>query len=211
MALPMMRSDRERRVESPGCRRRERCRRFQRAIASLRAANAILRMMQSYSGRRTGEAIRVTVLVRRRPDGPPMPGAEYFLRPPAERTRLSEEEFAARYGASDEDLAKVTAFAETHSLRVVETNAARRTVILSGTVAQMSRAFGVSLGRYEQTVVRSRGEEPQTETYRGRDGAIYIPADLVGIVEGVFGLDNATSRSGTARTRRTRNRLARQR
>jgi kumamolisin len=136
------------------------------------------------------ETIRVTVLVRRRPDGPPMPGAEYFLRPPAERTRLSEEEFAARYGASDEDLAKVTAFAETHSLRVVETNAARRTVILSGTVAQMSRAFGISLGRYEQTVVRGRGEEPQTETYRGRDGAIYIPADLVGIVEGVFGLDN---------------------
>jgi kumamolisin len=136
------------------------------------------------------ETIRVTVLVRRRPDGPPMPGPDYFLKPPAERPRLSGEEFAARYGASDEDLAKVTAFAEGRSLSVVETNAARRTVILSGTVAQMSRAFGVSLGRYERTVVRRPGEEPQTETYRGRDGVIYIPADLVGIVEGVFGLDN---------------------
>jgi kumamolisin len=136
------------------------------------------------------ETVRVTVLVRRRPDGPPMPGPEYFLKPPTERRRMPEAEFAAKYGASEDDLAKVAAFADTHSLRVVETNAARRAVILSGTVSQMSRAFGVSLGRYEHSVVRRRGEEPRTETYRGRDGAIHIPADLVGIVEGVFGLDN---------------------
>ncbi len=44
----------------------------------------------------------------------------------------------------------------------------------------MSRAFAVDLYLYRSA----------EETYRGREGAIYIPTKLVGIVEGVFGLDN---------------------
>ena len=44
----------------------------------------------------------------------------------------------------------------------------------------MSKAFAVDLGVYESP----------KEKYRGREGAIYVPADIVDIVEGVFGLDN---------------------
>ncbi len=46
------------------------------------------------------------------------------------------------------------------------------------------------LVKYEHEVIRRRGAKPQTETYRGRDGVIQVPAELEPIVVGVFGLDN---------------------
>jgi kumamolisin len=137
------------------------------------------------------ETLRVTIALRRRPDGPPVPDFEYFRDTPAsDRRRLSEPDFAARYGADPGEIAAVVAFANEHGLTVVETHAGRRTVVVSGTVAAMSEAFAVRLDRYEHRVVRSRVQGPQTETYRGRDGFIYLPRELAGIVIGVFGLDN---------------------
>ena len=144
------------------------------------------------------ETFTVTIVLRRRTDGPPLPALEHFLSaPPEERQRMAPDEFAAKYGASPDDIAKVVQFASAEGLKVVETSAERRTVILSGNVAQMSKAFRVELGRYEHEVIRRRGEKPQTETYRGRDGVIQLPADEP-IVVGVFGLDAAESRSTTA-------------
>ena len=92
----------------------------------------------------------------------------------------SPQQFAQRFGAAERDLEQVGAFARSHGLTVSEQSVPRRTVVLSGTVGQASRAFGVDLGRY------ATGEE----TYRGREGSVYVPAHLVSIVEGVFGLDN---------------------
>lgn len=137
------------------------------------------------------ERFSITIVLRRKPDGEPVPDFDYFLEaPPSARRRLSEEEFAVKYGASQKDLKKVTDFALKNGLKVEETNAARRTVVVSGTVGQMSKAFGVKLGRYEHEVVRRRGEEAATETYRGRDGFIHVPQELAGIIVGIFGLDN---------------------
>ena len=133
--------------------------------------------------------ITVTVMVRRRKDGPPMPEPELHT-PQSERRRMPPEEFAAKYGAADEDFAKVADFARSHGLTVVETHPARRTMVLSGTIARMSSAFQVKLGLYEHTVTQDRSHETHTETYRGREGSIYMPKGLHGIVEGVFGLDN---------------------
>jgi kumamolisin len=62
----------------------------------------------------------------------------------------------------------------------MEASQARRTVVLSGTIAALSAAFGVYLASYEH----SEGN------FRGRTGPIYIPEDLTGIVQGVFGFDN---------------------
>jgi hypothetical protein len=148
------------------------------------------------SARRLGpadpaEVLRVTIVVRRRLDGEPLPDHDYFLRvPPAERPRMSDEEFAAAYGASPADLNAVTTFVTSHGLAVLDTNAASRTVEVQGTVAQMNAAFGVDLGRYRHQVPVGRGRETQTETYRGRDGSIYIPAALAQVIVGIFGLDN---------------------
>ena len=63
----------------------------------------------------------------------------------------------------------------------METSAARRSVWLAGTAAQLSAAFGAKLDEYAH---------PGGGTFRGRTGQIQIPANLDGIIVGVFGLDS---------------------
>ena len=124
------------------------------------------------------ERLEVTVRVRRRQA---LPSAEALAAQlPAQRRYLTAEDYERHYGADEADLAKVADFARQHGLHVVTQSAARRSVILSGTVADVSNAFQVTLDDYEY---------PQG-TYRGRTGPVCIPEDLQGIVEGVFGLDN---------------------
>ena len=93
---------------------------------------------------------------------------------------LSREEFAKEHAADPADLAKVRKFAAAHGLIVAQEHAARRTVVLSGTVAQFNNAFSIQL----QQFAYSGG------TYHGRTGAIQLPQELDGIVEAVMGLDN---------------------
>ena len=131
------------------------------------------------------ERFNVTIVLNRRADGPPIPGHDYFLHtPPSERPRLSEAEFAARYGADPAAIDNVTAFARAQGLTVDATNVARRTV------AQYNRAFDIKLQLYEREVERGPHPGKKTEIYRGRDGYVHVPADLVDIILGVFGLDN---------------------
>ena len=54
----------------------------------------------------------------------------------------------------------------------------------------MSEAFAVALQTYEHEVTPRPGQGPVRESYRGRDGVIYVPGDLAPIIVGVFGLDN---------------------
>src|SRR5260221_9699985 len=99
---------------------------------------------------------------------------------PGQRKYMTRDENAAAYGADPRDIDKVGEFAKAHGLVVVETNAARRSVVLSGDAQAMGAAFGVTLQHFEH----------DGGTYRGRTGPISVPADLAGVVEGVFGLDN---------------------
>jgi kumamolisin len=96
------------------------------------------------------------------------------------REQLTPNQFAERYGADPADLERVGSFAQKHGLQVVETNLGRRSVQLSGPVSAMESAFGVQLHDYLH----------QGSTYRLRQGAVYLPSELQGIVTGVFGLDN---------------------
>lgn len=137
------------------------------------------------------EVFSVTVILRRRTDGNGIPDFDFFAKtPPKERPRLNEQDFAERYGADPEDIKKVVAFAEQSGLKIIDTHLGKRSVILSGTVKQMSNAFAVSLNMYEHQVTIKRNTDPVTETYRGRDGFIYVPEELSAIIIGVFGLDN---------------------
>ena len=120
-----------------------------------------------------GESIEVTVRVRRR----------NALASPLEAkpgSLLSDDEFREKHGADPADLEKVENFAHEHGLSVVMSSSAQRSVQLVGTVAAMKVAFGVTLRTYQLGKVR----------FRGRSGAITIPAELEGIIEGVFGLDD---------------------
>jgi hypothetical protein len=136
--------------------------------------------------------LSASILVRRRPDGPPSPSGN-ILAATSPPQRLSREEFAASYGAAQADLDQVAAFAQGQGLTVMDTNAARRTVVVSGTVEQMNKAFAVDLGQY-QSPSGTRPDAPGTPSgpppYRGYDGPVRVPANLGDIVEGVFGLDN---------------------
>jgi len=142
-----------------------------RAVPGARAARAAL----------TDERIEVSVRVRPRPGQKDLDdsGAPADQRP-AQRRYLSRDEYAARHGAAPADIAKVKAFAKAHQLVVVETNAARRSVILSGTAATLGKAFGTTLRQFEY----------EGGTYRGRTGSLSVPGDLADVIEGVFGLDN---------------------
>jgi kumamolisin len=137
------------------------------------------------------DTIKVTIVLRRRSDGPEIPDFSYYRdTPPSRRRRLSNEEFARKYGAHQSDIEKVTAFVTSHGLRVVETHPERRTMMVAGTVGEFKRALHIELNEYEHRVKRSRTGEPVTEKYRSYDGFIHLPAELAEVVVGVFGLDN---------------------
>ena len=95
--------------------------------------------------------------------------------------QYSREEYANMFGASDEDIDKVEAFAHEHHLSVSEVDKGRRSVMLTGSVADFEVAFQVKLACYKNS---------DGHTFRGRSGEISIPAELGGLVDGVFGLDD---------------------
>ena len=129
----------------------------------------------------SGERLEVTVRVRpRRPLPPPEEMAAMAAQLPSERRYMTAEEYEQQYGADASDMERIAAFARSHGLHIVEQSAARRSVMLSGTVQAAEAAFGVTLNDYEYP----------NGTYRGRTGPVSIPAELEGVVEGVFGLDN---------------------
>ena len=122
-----------------------------------------------------------------------MPDFEYFRDTAAsDRGRLSDPDFAARYGANPDEIAAVVAFAEEHGLAVVETHASRRTVVVSGTVAAMSEAFAVRLDRYEDRVIPAGRVSGAADRDVSGSGRVHLPATgkLASVVIGVFGLDN---------------------
>jgi len=93
---------------------------------------------------------------------------------------MTREDFARQFGAHPEHLAAIRKFAGAYGLTVEREHAARRTVVLSGTVEQFNKAFGVDLQRFEGPA----------GSYRGRVGALQLPDELQDIVDGVLGLDN---------------------
>lgn len=124
------------------------------------------------------ERLEVTVRVRPRVT---LPSLERLgTRLPLERRHLTREEHEARHGADRRDLKQVERFAREHRLVVVDSSVAGRSVVLSGTIAAFSEAFGVKLEMYEHP----------DGVYRGRTGPLHIPAELKDVVRGVFGLDN---------------------
>ena len=125
------------------------------------------------------QIIRVSVLLRGRQRQLDQHLAALTAQP-GRRRYLSRGEFRRRFGADPGDIQRVRRFARNNNLHVVNVYPARRTVELSGTIAQMSAAFGVDLALYRS---------PEG-VIRGRDGAVHVPDWLAPSVQAVFGLDN---------------------
>jgi kumamolisin len=110
-----------------------------------------------------------------------------------DRKYLTAAEFAEVYGSSNADVNAIAAFAKSNGLKVVESSAKKRKVLVSGKMADIEKAFGVELNEYEH---------PEVGRFRGRVGTISIPADLASMIDGVFGLD--TRPIGAPRCRKSR-------
>ena len=123
------------------------------------------------------ERLQVTVVLRERQSGKPIRSLAQLI---SRAERLTRAKFEARYGADPKDVDKVKAFAGAHKLRVGKVNIGARTVILSGTAGDFSRAFQVTLDSYDH---------PEG-AFRGRTGPVRVPANLKSIIKGVHGLDN---------------------
>jgi kumamolisin len=110
---------------------------------------------------------------------------------PKRRRYPDAKEFEALFGASAQELRRVRDWAEKQGFKVLDTNAASRRVLIEGAVRQVNEAFGTTLTEFDH---------PTLGRFRGREGALHIDAEVFGVIEGVFGLDNR--RVGHSRRRR---------
>jgi kumamolisin len=130
------------------------------------------------------ERIKVSIYARRNPapaagSAPSIAALTSAL--PADRKYLDAREFDAVYGADPADIEAIAAWAVRNHLTVLERDPRKRRVLVEGTIGDINAAFHVTLTEFEH---------PGAGRYRGREGKIYVPSELFGVVTGVFGLDN---------------------
>ncbi len=87
---------------------------------------------------------------------------------------------AARVAEHHDDIRLIQQFAAENGLLVTRIEPAQRLVTLAGTVAKMEAAFQTKLWTYEH----------EGRRFRGREGSLKLPEDLVPSVSAVFGLDH---------------------
>src|ERR1700733_14109139 len=91
------------------------------------------------------EKFPVTIVLRRRTDGPALPGFDYFENtPPRRRMRLSNADFTERHGAHPDEIKAIEDFARKNGLTVKSSHAGRRHVAVEGTAEEFSKTFGVN-------------------------------------------------------------------
>jgi kumamolisin len=122
----------------------------------------------------------------------PLPGSERASLPaaadaePADTSARTELTLVLRrraqgaMGASDEDIEQVRSVLTGLGLTVTSIHPASRRVKVAGTIGELSEAFGTSV-----RVVRTHGVR-----HRYREGGLYLPQSLAGVVEAVLGLDD---------------------
>lgn len=93
---------------------------------------------------------------------------------------LTPQEFADQYGAAPADVQKVEQVLRGFGLTVQEVDPSRRNLRVSGSAAAMEAAFQPIWGSITA---------PTKESFRGREGTLRVPAELEGLITGVFGLD----------------------
>ena len=118
------------------------------------------------------EWIEIIVKIRRRKPLPDITGR------PSER--LTREQLEAEYGADPADMSTVRSVLTGYGLSILKEDVISCAIRAGGAADQIESAFGVKLFHYSH----------ESGNYRGRKGDVQVPAELDGIVTGVFGLDN---------------------
>jgi kumamolisin len=125
----------------------------------------------------TQERAEITVVLRRRAALP----AEIVEGP----TVLSHAELAGGYGADPADVDLVSRELTSRGLEVTAVHPATRRVKVAGSLGDLSSAFGTTLRQVSSPDPVGHGRV----THRYREGALYVPAALAGVVTAVLGLD----------------------
>jgi len=108
------------------------------------------------------------------------------------RQYLSRHEFAQAQSADPADLDAIEEFASEYGLSVSGSSPSQRMVRVTGTLANLGKAFNVQFGMYRTG----------RAVFRAHLGPVSVPKDLADKVEGVFGLD--TRPQGTHHFQRPR-------
>jgi pseudomonalisin len=98
---------------------------------------------------------------------------------------LTPAEYGARFGASAEDVSRITVWLNGHGFTVEEVPASNRLIVFSGTAGQVAETFHTGIHRYVVNGVEhiANAQDPQ------------IPAALHGLVGGVVSLHDFRRRS----------------
>jgi pseudomonalisin len=96
---------------------------------------------------------------------------------------LTPEQYSESYGVSDADVAQITDWLEQYGMEVEEITGGHRSIIFSGTAAQVQSAFHTEIHTYKigKEVHHANASDPQ------------IPAALAGVVGGVVSLHDFRS------------------
>jgi subtilase family serine protease len=93
---------------------------------------------------------------------------------------LTPEEYGNRFGLSQNDLNKITAWLKAQGFTVISVAGGRNSIVFSGTAAQIETAFGTEIHRY------NIGKEE----HFSNSTAVKIPAAWAGVVTGIRGLNS---------------------
>jgi pseudomonalisin len=97
---------------------------------------------------------------------------------------LSPKQYGERFGASESDVAKITAWLQSRGMEVEEVTAGRRSMVFSGTAAQVESAFHTQIHTYKigEELHHANANDPE------------IPAALAQVVGGVVSLHDFRSK-----------------
>lgn len=97
---------------------------------------------------------------------------------------LTPEQFGARFGVSESDLNKVTAWLESAGFENVQVSRSRTFVSMSGTAAHVGNLFGAAIHQYQRN----------GKAFYANSADPVLPRALSGLVSGLKGLSNYQAR-----------------
>jgi len=107
------------------------------------------------------------------------------------RKWLTPEEYGTRFGVSDGDLAKVTAWLTSHGFTVEKVSKGDNVILFSGTHAQVKQALHTTLHQYKVG----------SESHYANSSNPMVPAALAPVISGFYGLNDMKPKPMHTRTK----------